>query len=86
MNEVISFVKMGLRDLSVTRSTVKWGIPVPGDPQQTIYVWFDALSNYITAIDYLGEGETIQLPIGRPTCISWPRTSSNTTPSTGRPF
>ena len=57
MNEVVSFVKMGLRDLSVTRSTVKWGIPVPGDPQQTIYVWFDALSNYITAIDYLGEGE-----------------------------
>ena len=57
MNEVVSFVKMGLRDLSVTRSTVKWGIPVPGDPQQTIYVWFDALSNYITAIDYLDEGE-----------------------------
>jgi methionyl-tRNA synthetase len=57
MNEVVSFVKMGLRDLSVTRSTVKWGIPVPGDPQQTIYVWFDALSNYITAVDYLGEGE-----------------------------
>ncbi len=57
MNEVVSFVKMGLRDLSVTRSTVKWGIPVPGDPQQTIYVWFDALSNYITAIDYLNEGE-----------------------------
>jgi methionyl-tRNA synthetase len=57
MNEVVSFVKMGLRDLSVTRSTVKWGVPVPGDPQQTIYVWFDALSNYITAIDYLEEGE-----------------------------
>ncbi len=57
MNEVVSFVKMGLKDLSVTRSTVKWGIPVPGDPQQTIYVWFDALSNYITAIDYLDEGE-----------------------------
>ncbi len=57
MNEVVSFVKMGLRDLSVTRSTVKWGVPVPGDPQQTIYVWFDALANYITAIDYLNEGE-----------------------------
>jgi len=57
MNEVVSFVKMGLRDLSVTRSTVKWGVPVPGDPQQTVYVWFDALSNYITAIDYLNEGE-----------------------------
>ena len=57
MNEVVSFVKMGLRDLSVTRSTVKWGIPVPDDPQQTVYVWFDALSNYITAIDYLNQGE-----------------------------
>jgi methionyl-tRNA synthetase len=57
MNEVVSFVKMGLRDLSVTRSTVKWGVPVPGDPQQTVYVWFDALSNYVTAIDYLDEGE-----------------------------
>ena len=57
MNEVVSFVKMGLRDLSVTRSTVKWGVPVPGDEQQTIYVWFDALSNYITAVDYLNEGE-----------------------------
>jgi methionyl-tRNA synthetase len=57
MNEVVSFVKMGLRDLSVTRSTVKWGVPVPGDEQQTIYVWFDALSNYITAIDYVNEGE-----------------------------
>jgi methionyl-tRNA synthetase len=60
MNEVVSFVRMGLRDLSVTRSTVKWGIPVPGDPQQTIYVWFDALSNYITAIDYLNEGQSFQ--------------------------
>jgi methionyl-tRNA synthetase len=57
MNEVVSFVNMGLRDLSVTRSTVKWGVPVPDDPQQTIYVWFDALANYITAIDYLNEGE-----------------------------
>jgi methionyl-tRNA synthetase len=57
MNEVVSFVKMGLKDLSITRSTVKWGVPVPGDPKQTIYVWFDALSNYITAIDYLNESE-----------------------------
>ncbi len=57
MNEVVSFVKMGLKDLSITRSTVKWGVPVPDDPQQTIYVWFDALANYITAIDYLNEGE-----------------------------
>src|SRR3954469_5349967 len=51
-NEVIAFVKSGLRDLSVSRSSFKWGIPVPGDPKHVIYVWMDALSNYITAIGY----------------------------------
>ncbi|MCP5107476.1 MAG: methionine--tRNA ligase [bacterium] len=60
MNEVVSFVKMGLKDLSITRSTVKWGISVPGDEAQTIYVWFDALTNYITAIDYNTEDETFK--------------------------
>ncbi|MDQ1354897.1 MAG: methionyl-tRNA synthetase, partial [Acidobacteriota bacterium] len=54
------FVKMGLKDLSVTRSTVKWGVPVPGDEAQTIYVWFDALSNYITAVDYNTENATFK--------------------------
>ncbi len=52
MNEVVSFVKGGLKDLSITRSTVKWGIRVPSDPEQTIYVWFDALHNYITGVGY----------------------------------
>ncbi len=51
-NEVISFVRSGLRDLSVSRSTFTWGIPVPDDPKQVIYVWLDALANYITAIGY----------------------------------
>jgi methionyl-tRNA synthetase len=51
-NEVMSFVKSGLRDLSISRSTFKWGIPVPDDPGHVIYVWLDALSNYITAIGY----------------------------------
>jgi methionyl-tRNA synthetase len=51
-NEVISFVKSGLRDLSVSRSTFSWGIPVPDDPKHVIYVWLDALANYITAIGY----------------------------------
>jgi methionyl-tRNA synthetase len=51
-NEVISFVREGLNDLSVSRVSVKWGIPVPDDPEHTIYVWFDALSNYITAIGF----------------------------------
>jgi methionyl-tRNA synthetase len=57
MNEVTSFVKMGLKDLSISRSTVKWGIPLPGDDKQTIYVWFDALTNYITGINYYKEDE-----------------------------
>jgi methionyl-tRNA synthetase len=51
-NEVISFVRSGLRDLSVSRSTFTWGIPVPDDPKHVIYVWLDALANYITAIGY----------------------------------
>ncbi len=51
-NEVISFVRSGLRDLSVSRSTFSWGIPVPDDPKHVIYVWWDALANYITAIGY----------------------------------
>jgi len=52
LNEVASFVRGGLKDLSITRTTVKWGIPVPGDPKHTIYVWFDALHNYVTAIGF----------------------------------
>ena len=51
-NEVASFVRSGLRDLSVTRSTFRWGVPVPDDPGHVIYVWLDALSNYCTAIGF----------------------------------
>ncbi len=51
-NEVISFVKGGLRDLSVSRTTFKWGVPVPDDPEHIMYVWLDALTNYITAAGY----------------------------------
>lgn len=53
-NEVISFVERGLRDLSVSRAKLSWGIPVPGDPQHVIYVWYDALTNYITGVGYPG--------------------------------
>ena len=48
-NEVMSFVRGGLRDLSLSRTSFQWGIPVPGDAKHVIYVWFDALSNYLTA-------------------------------------
>jgi len=53
-NEVMSFVRGGLQDLSVSRlkTSVSWGVPVPGDPSHTMYVWFDALTNYITAIGW----------------------------------
>ncbi|OFW69886.1 MAG: methionine--tRNA ligase [Alphaproteobacteria bacterium RIFCSPHIGHO2_01_FULL_41_14] len=51
-NEVISFVKGGLKDISVSRTTFEWGIPVPHDPSHIMYVWIDALTNYITALGY----------------------------------
>jgi len=53
-NEVISFVKQGLADLSITRTSLKWGLPVPTDRKHVIYVWFDALSTYMSAVE--GEG------------------------------
>ena len=58
-NEVISFVKGGLRDLSISRTTFKWGIPVPNDPGHVIYVWLDALCNYITALGYGSDDTTL---------------------------
>ncbi|MDY6796303.1 MAG: methionine--tRNA ligase [Actinomycetota bacterium] len=51
-NEVVSFIKQGLTDQSISRKTLTWGIPLPFDPSQVIYVWFDALLNYLSAIDY----------------------------------
>lgn len=58
-NEVISFVKSGLQDLSITRTNIKWGIPVPGESPHVFYVWFDALIGYLTAVggpDYRDRG------------------------------
>ena len=51
-NEVLSFVRGGLKDLSISRTSFDWGIPVPGDEKHVIYVWMDALANYITALGY----------------------------------
>jgi len=83
-NEVLSFVRGGLRDLSISRSTFSWGIPVPDDPKHVIYVWLDALANYITALGY-GAGDTskfdkywpadvhmIGKEIVRFHCVYWP--------------
>jgi methionyl-tRNA synthetase len=55
-NEVISFVKGGLRDISISRRRLKWGIPWPDDPEEVVYVWYDALTGYLTGIGY-AEGE-----------------------------
>ncbi len=56
-NEVRAFVESGLRDLSVSRTSLAWGIPFPGQPGHTVYVWLDALTNYITALGY-GQNDT----------------------------
>jgi methionyl-tRNA synthetase len=83
-NEVISFVRGGLKDLSISRSTFSWGIPVPDDPKHVIYVWLDALANYITALGYGSEDTSkydrywpadvhmIGKEIVRFHCVYWP--------------
>ena len=62
-NEILAFAESGLQDFSISRSQRRakgWGIPVPGDADQVMYVWFDALGNYITALDYAEDGELFQ--------------------------
>ncbi|MBQ7559573.1 MAG: methionine--tRNA ligase [Synergistaceae bacterium] len=56
-NEIMSFLKGGVKDQSVSRTSIKWGIPVPGDEKHVIYVWFDALINYAAAVGYLDDPE-----------------------------
>jgi len=62
-NEITAFIKRGLADLSVSRTTFNWGVPVPEDPRHVMYVWVDALTNYITATDF---------PDGGPRAAYWP--------------
>jgi methionyl-tRNA synthetase len=54
-NEIVSFVRGGLQDLSISRTTFDWGLPVPGDPKHVMYVWIDALNNYVTACGFPDE-------------------------------
>jgi methionyl-tRNA synthetase len=58
-NEVISFVRSGLRDLSISRTSFSWGIPVPGDEKHVVYVWMDALANYITALGWGSDDDSL---------------------------
>jgi methionyl-tRNA synthetase len=62
-NEIVAFVKRGLEDLSISRTTFDWGVPVPDDPRHVMYVWVDALTNYITATGF---------PDGGPRAAFWP--------------
>ncbi|HLN61635.1 MAG TPA: methionine--tRNA ligase, partial [Symbiobacteriaceae bacterium] len=57
-NEALQFVRQGLEDIAASRATVKWGIPVPLDPSHTVYVWLDALTNYINALGFASDDET----------------------------
>jgi methionyl-tRNA synthetase len=66
-NEALSFIKGGLQDISCSRAGLTWGVPVPWDPDQVFYVWFDALLNYITALKFAKEGEDL-------TSRYWPAT------------
>ena len=83
-NEVVSFVKSGLKDLSISRTTFNWGVPVPGDDKHVMYVWVDALTNYITAAGYPGRRRPSNGATGRRRTSS-ARTSCASTRSTGRP-
>jgi len=58
-NEALAFIRQGLQDVSLSRARLKWGVPVPWDTDQVIYVWFDALLNYVTALAYAREGEDL---------------------------
>ena len=85
-NEALSFIEQGLDDISISRSSITWGVPVPWDPEQVIYVWVDALINYLSALTYARPGEDlVERYWPAASCTSWPRTSSSSTPSSGRP-
>ncbi len=82
-NEVLSFIRSGLKDQSISRTSVSWGVPLPGDERHVIYVWFDALINYLTVAGYPGNGEAMSRfwptvnhimakDIIRFHCIVWP--------------
>ena len=82
-NEIVNVIKGGLQDVSISRSGVEWGIPLPIDPSHVVYVWFDALTNYISALGFGGDGglfekywpadvHVIGKDITRFHCVIWP--------------
>ncbi len=83
-NEALGLIRSGLRDFSISRTSVTWGIPLPWDPKHVTYVWFDALTNYLSAVGFGNGDERRTSSGGRPTCSSSARTSSASTACTGR--
>jgi methionyl-tRNA synthetase len=82
-NEAIGLIRQGLRDISISRTSIKWGVPVPWDKDHVFYVWYDALINYATAVGYGSDPETFELwwphvhhligkDILRFHCVYWP--------------
>src|SRR5207247_11300040 len=80
-NEVVRLIEDGLQDVSISRQRLPWGIPFPGDPEQTVYVWFDALINYLSATGFPDTGYERLWPadlhvvgkgITRFHCVIWP--------------
>ena len=65
MNEIKNFVKSGLKDISISRKNISWGIPVKGNKDHSIYVWLDALTNYISALDWCDNNESLKILAGR---------------------
>ena len=82
-NEVLGFIRQGLLDFSISRTSLKWGIPIPWDDRHVTYVWFDALANYITAIGYGDDDDAVQDVVAR-SITSSARTSCASTACTGR--
>src|SRR4029453_109285 len=73
-NEMLAFARAGLHDFSISRSRERagnWGIPVPGDSTQVMYVWYDALANYITALNYAADGERLKNMGSKTKSVFW---------------
>ena len=83
-NEALGFIRSGLEDFSISRTSITWGVPIPWDPAHVTYVWFDALTNYATAVGFGTDDERFDDVVARTSTTSSARTSSGSTACTGR--
>ena len=88
LNEMLkNFIEPGLEDLAVSRTTFTWGVPVPSNPKHVVYVWIDALLNYVTALGTVKKIMKTLISSGTEPCSTWSeKTSFVSTPSTGQSF